>query len=210
MNAEEQQQEGDDQMAGEPTEQSAASTEAETAHAEEPEQTKAEDTTEETGASEATADTTEAEGSATAGDSSGKKTAEAPKPGVKRRILVVEDSPPLRRMVEKLLQTSGFEVDTADNGSSAYQKIQAAEPPYALMVLDIMMPVMDGIRLMAKLQKEEVPNIPPVVICSSRSDRETVRLVSKLGAAGYILKPFKTETVVEKVRQVLAETGQAD
>lgn len=119
------------------------------------------------------------------------------------RVLVVEDSPPLRRMIEKLLSSDGFEVTVANNGQEALQELKQAEAPYSLMLLDIMMPVMDGIKLMAHIKKDPPPNPPPVVLCSSRSDRETVQLTQKLGAAGYILKPFKTETVLTKVRSAL-------
>lgn len=119
--------------------------------------------------------------------------------GLNRRILVVEDSFPLRRMIEKLLTVDGFEVDAVENGKRAVQKLKKAKTPYGLMVLDLMMPEMDGVQTMAYIKKNEIP-APPVVICSSRSDKETIRLVHKLGARGYILKPFKTQLVLQKVR----------
>ncbi len=126
-----------------------------------------------------------------------------------RRVLVVEDSPPLRRMIEKLLHADGFEVQVAENGEAAHKKLNSSEIAFDLMLLDIMMPGMDGIQLMAQLKKEEFDRIPPVVICSSRSDRETIQLVGRLGAVGYILKPFKTETVLGKVHDALGIDADA-
>jgi len=126
-----------------------------------------------------------------------------------RRVLVVEDSPPLRRMIEKLLHADGFEVQVAENGEVAHKKLNDSETAFDLMLLDIMMPGMDGIQLMAQLKKEEFDRIPPVVICSSRSDRETIQLVGRLGAVGYILKPFKTETVLGKVHDALGIEADA-
>lgn len=118
----------------------------------------------------------------------------------KARVLVVEDSPPLRRMLEKILSSDGFIVDTAENGKIAIEMLEKRPFEYSLMMLDIMMPVLDGIKTMATIKKNDIRGVPPVVICSCRSDKETVLLANKLGVAGYILKPFKTEAIVAKVR----------
>ncbi len=124
-------------------------------------------------------------------------------PETAERILVVEDSPPLRRMLEKILTNSGYIVDTAENGEKAIEKLSENPCGYSVMTLDIMMPVLDGIKTMAKIKKDDMKGIPPVIICSCRSDKETVVLSNKLGVSGYILKPFKTETVISKVREII-------
>ena len=129
------------------------------------------------------------------------ETEEAPLP---ERILVVEDSPPLRRLLERTLDDAGYEVTVAENGQQALERLRTASRPFDLTLMDIMMPVMDGIKTMATVRKEKLGTIGKVVICSCRSDQETVKLVVKLGAKGYILKPFKTEAVIERVRSVLA------
>ncbi|MHC4870430.1 MAG: response regulator transcription factor [Planctomycetota bacterium] len=119
------------------------------------------------------------------------------------RVLVVEDSPPLRRMLEKILTSDGFAVDTAENGQIAIDLLTENAGQYSMMMLDIMMPVLDGIKTMATIKKDGIEGVPPVVICSCRSDKETVILANKLGVSGYILKPFKTDTVINKVREIV-------
>ncbi|MFH0911568.1 MAG: response regulator transcription factor [Planctomycetota bacterium] len=130
------------------------------------------------------------------------KPAAAP-PSPPASILVVEDSHPLRNMLQKILGHAGYDVDVAENGEMALAMLRKADPPFALMLLDLMMPIMDGIKVMAQIKKENLPSPPRVLICSSRSDVETVKLVGKLGVAGYVLKPFKTEVVLERVRKTL-------
>lgn len=121
----------------------------------------------------------------------------------KQRILLVEDSIPLCRMVEKLLVSSGYEVTIASNGVEGLKAFDAAKEPFALLIIDIMMPEMDGIQMIAHLRKKGVSQLPPMIICSSRSDAETVKLTLKLGAAAYILKPFTTEIVLGKIKEVI-------
>ncbi len=138
-----------------------------------------------------------------------KQEEKAPEPQ-ERRVLVVEDSKPLRRMLVKIMETQKFTVEEAENGKVALATLKLRGPDFFnLLVVDLMMPVMDGAHFISEARSAFGDKMPPVLICSSRSDRETITLVMKLGVSGYVLKPFKTETVINKVQEVLAAVENA-
>ena len=125
------------------------------------------------------------------------------------KVLVVEDSLPLRRMLCKILESQHLQCFEVADGEAAMALIKQYTPNFfALILTDLMMPKMDGVEFIATLRKKYGAELPPIMICSSRSDRETVQTVAKLGATGYILKPFKTEMVIQRVRDVLARSGK--
>ncbi|GEM_PF-2935314 len=126
------------------------------------------------------------------------------------RILIAEDVLPVRRMLQKILSSAGYDVDVAENGEVALSMLRMANPPFDLVVLDLVMPVLDGVRTLAQMRKEGLYDPPKVLICSSRGDRGTVQLAGKLGVCGYIRKPFKTDTVLDKVRNALESSKQSE
>lgn len=121
-----------------------------------------------------------------------------------KKVLVVEDSMPLRRMLLKIMQNQHFNAFEAENGAVALKCLQDnGSTYYDLIICDLMMPVKDGAQFISEAREGFEGKLPPILICSSRSDRETIQMVMKLGVAGYVLKPFKTETVIAKVRETL-------
>lgn len=126
-----------------------------------------------------------------------------------RQAVVVEDSTPLRRMLCKILSTIKVKTLEAEDGKIAMAHLEKHSPKqFDIIICDLMMPVMDGAAFIAAA-KSTYKEMPPIVICSSRSDREAIQMVRKLGVAGYILKPFKTETVLDKVRATLEPPAEA-
>jgi len=122
--------------------------------------------------------------------------------------LVVEDSMPLRRMLVKILSTLGLEAHEAGDGQAALTALEEKGPGrYSIILCDLMMPIMDGASFVQNAKTKYSSALPPILICSSRSDREAVQVVMKLQVAGYILKPFKTDTVVNKIRELLPDLG---
>ncbi len=137
-----------------------------------------------------------------------KREKSAAKEEISDKVLVVEDSLPLRRMLCKILESQKLQPFEAADGEAAMALIKQYNPEFfTLIMTDLMMPKMDGVEFIAALRKEYGKALPPIIICSSRSDRETVQAVAKLGAAGYILKPFKTEMVIQRVRNLLTAAG---
>jgi CheY-like chemotaxis protein len=84
-------------------------------------------------------------------------------------VLVVDDDFDLRQIVREILQEEGYEVETAANGREALRRLQRSDPP-RVVVLDLMMPVMDGWQLLAELQRDAtLAKIPVVVITASKA-----------------------------------------
>ena len=122
-----------------------------------------------------------------------------------RAVLVVEDSMPTRRMMVKIFKQQGVSAVEATDGQAALDMLNGKGPDaFSLILCDLLMPVMDGPHFIVEARKLHADKLPPILICSSRTDRETLDLVMKLGVAGYILKPFKTEMFIAKVRQFIA------
>jgi len=123
-----------------------------------------------------------------------------------RCILVVDDSPSIRKFVSKALEEAGFRVMTAENGKDAFFRINAIRPD--LIISDINMPEMDGIELCKKTHDDPVLAGIPFVIMSTNSDRAIMRRLLSLGASGYLVKPFNLEQIVITVERLLSDHFQ--
>jgi two-component system OmpR family response regulator len=113
-------------------------------------------------------------------------------------ILVVDDDPRLREVVRYALSREGFEVREASDGVRALQAIREREP--ALIVLDVLMPELDGIEVCRQVRRtSEVP----IVFLSSRGEELDRVLGLELGGDDYLTKPFSTRELVSRVKAVL-------
>ncbi|MFI5398085.1 MAG: response regulator [Candidatus Binatia bacterium] len=113
-----------------------------------------------------------------------------------RPILVVEDDPSLQIILSYFLKRAGYTVIAANNGKEALRILRAGVDP-CLIVLDLMMPVMDGVEFMS-LQLEE-PRLSqlPVVLCSAAPGLEAK--AAQLGAVAHVQKPFNFESLLDVV-----------
>jgi EAL domain-containing protein (putative c-di-GMP-specific phosphodiesterase class I)/DNA-binding response OmpR family regulator len=124
-----------------------------------------------------------------------------PKP---MRILVADDEPDLRELLRINLEAQGYEVQVAEDGIEALALAMAHRPD--LMVLDIMMPGLDGLEVLRRLRREPAYTDLPVVLLSARgSDTEVFEGWSS-GANYYITKPFELDELLEFVQQVQAQS----
>jgi DNA-binding response OmpR family regulator len=105
---------------------------------------------------------------------------------VRKRILLVEDDRFLRRACEASLQQRGFDVTTATDGEQALLLLRTE--PFALVLLDLLMPKKPGIEVLAELRADERTRALPVLILSNSSREEDKRRAVELGAAGYYVK----------------------
>jgi two-component system response regulator AtoC len=108
------------------------------------------------------------------------------------RILVVDDEEPFRRLLKKELSRKGFAVETAPDGRTALNILK--EQVFNVILLDIMMPGMDGLSLMKKLQAD--PAAPVIVVLTGRATIETAVEAMKNGAYDYLTKPYKLDELV--------------
>jgi DNA-binding NarL/FixJ family response regulator len=114
--------------------------------------------------------------------------------------LIIDDSAEVRIILTRYLKNLGFEtIDTADDGRSGVEKARLLKPH--IVVLDGMMPKLDGLRALPEIKKES-PNTV-VVICSSMSDKAKVLQFKDAGADFYILKPFDRKKFEEVIQQAV-------
>lgn len=116
-----------------------------------------------------------------------------------KKILLVEDIYFNQILIESLLVEWGYSVITGDNGSVALDMMQGENPD--LIVLDLMMPVMDGFKFLEA--KAELGIKTPVVVLSARSDMESIQRALSLGANDYITKPFNSSDLENKLKVFL-------
>ncbi|HFA60024.1 MAG TPA: response regulator [Rhodospirillales bacterium] len=120
-----------------------------------------------------------------------------------KRVLVVDDEPNIVLSLEFLMKKAGFEVEVARNGQEALEAI-ARRPPDVLL-LDVMMPEMDGFEVCERLRADPRGRATKVVMLTARGrDSERQRGLA-LGADAYVTKPFSTRELVERVKTMLAE-----
>ena len=113
-------------------------------------------------------------------------------------ILVVDDNPEIREIIQVLLGGEGYLVETAGNGVKALEMLENRE--YDLIILDIMMPGMDGIAATAKIR--EMSNVPIILLTAKSEDSDKV-LGLNIGADDYITKPFNPVEVLARVKSQL-------
>lgn len=122
----------------------------------------------------------------------------------KPKILIVEDEKDIRELVELHLKKAGFETRAAKDGQEAFRKIQESRPD--LIVLDLMLPEMDGKELTKLVKAREDTKSIPIVMLTAKSE-EVDRIVGfELGADDYIPKPFSPRELVLRVQAVLKRT----
>jgi twitching motility two-component system response regulator PilH len=116
-------------------------------------------------------------------------------------VLVVEDSVPQREMITDLLKGSGLDVTVASDGMEALERIQGKVPD--VVVLDIVMPRMNGYEFCRKLKADPATQNVPVVMCSSKGEEFDRYWGMKQGADAYIAKPFQPMELIGTVKQLL-------
>lgn len=116
----------------------------------------------------------------------------------RKTILVVDDEPRYLRLIEVNLATEAYNVKTAANGQEALEMVAAEQPD--LILLDVMMPVMDGFTACERIR--EFSNVPIIIVTAKGEERDRVRGLDA-GADDYILKPFSAQEMLARVRAVL-------
>ncbi len=119
------------------------------------------------------------------------------------RLLVVDDEPSIRDLLSASLRFAGYDVVTAENGTGALAQAEKHRPD--LVVLDVMMPDMDGFEVTRKLR--ERGRDMPVLFLTARDDVEDKVTGLTVGGDDYVTKPFSLEEVVARIRAVLRRTG---
>ena len=117
-------------------------------------------------------------------------------------ILIVDDEPNIVMSLEFLMRKNGYQVGIARNGTEALAAID--QTPYDLILLDIMMPDVDGLEVCRNLRQRPDRAATKVIFLSAKSREADVLKGYEAGADLYIPKPFSTRQLMEKVRELLA------
>lgn len=124
---------------------------------------------------------------------------------MKTRIMVVDDDPNIRELVRLYLEKEGFEIVTAERGDEAVKLFRASPPN--LMLLDVMLPGMDGWQVCREVRK--ISNIPIIMLTAKDETFDKV-LGLELGADDYVVKPFDSKEVVARIKAVLRRCTPAE
>ncbi|MFH1392598.1 MAG: response regulator [bacterium] len=119
------------------------------------------------------------------------------------KILIVEDDTFISKMYEAKLIGLGYQAKVAENGEEALQKIKEWQPD--LILLDLILPILDGFEVLKKTKADDNFNKIPIIILSNLDQKENIERGIKLGADDYVMKArFTPSEVVEKIKKCLA------
>ena len=123
------------------------------------------------------------------------------------RILLVDDEVPIVKVVSKRLEIEGFAVSVAMDGQEGVRKALAERPD--LILLDLMMPKMNGFEACTVLKRDPATCQIPIVILSAKTQEEDERRALACGADAYFKKPFNAPVLMEGIRKLLARSSDA-
>lgn len=119
------------------------------------------------------------------------------------RVLLAEDEPHIRRVLITLLEAAGFQVDAVPDGSTALQRIRGTAP-YALILMDIMMPDATGLEILPEVRSLSHRKDTPVIILTAKGQDTDRDKALALGANDFMTKPFSPKKLLNRVDELLA------
>jgi two-component system alkaline phosphatase synthesis response regulator PhoP len=125
-----------------------------------------------------------------------------------RRVLVVDDERSIRLLCRVNLSASGIDVLEADNGTTALELARRERPD--LVLLDVMMPDLDGWTVARELADDERTREIPIVFLTARAEAADKRMGQQLGGVGYVVKPFDPVTIGEFVERVIERVERGE
>ena len=124
-----------------------------------------------------------------------------------KKILVVDDEPDVLELIEFNLKAAGFEVATAVDGAEALTKARSVQP--ALILLDVMLPEIDGMQVCKTLKREPATASIPIIMLTAKAAEIDRVLGLELGADDYVTKPFSPRELVLRIKGLLRRKGDA-
>jgi len=119
------------------------------------------------------------------------------------KILIIEDDPLMSRMYQKVFGFEGYEVETARNGQEGIEKIKTVNP--TIVLLDIMMPVMNGLEVLDRVKADEQTKHIPIVMLTNLAGLQDAETALSKGAVKYIVKSeHEPKQVVDMIKEIIA------
>lgn len=121
-------------------------------------------------------------------------------------VLVVDDDPVIQKLLQVNFEMEGFTVLTAGDGEAGLAKAQAERPD--AIVLDVMMPKMDGLEVARRLKNDPATQSIPIVLLSAKAQQADVQAGAATGADDYLTKPFDPLELLQRVGELLERRGR--
>ncbi len=125
-----------------------------------------------------------------------------------KKILCVDDDPGILTVIEAAFQVEGFDVSTSSSGYEMFEKLNSLTPD--LILLDVLMPGMDGFEVCQQLKAKKETEQIPVIMFSVRCDIRDVERATQVGACRHIPKLIAMDNLIQQIKDVLKETGQEE
>jgi adenylate cyclase len=119
----------------------------------------------------------------------------------KKKILIVDDEPELVEMLKIRLEASGYDVISASDGEEGLKRAEKEKPD--LILLDIMMPGMDGLVVLARLRNNLETNFIPVIMLTAKGDTSAILEAQREFATDYVIKPFEPQHLLSLIQKCL-------
>jgi len=120
-----------------------------------------------------------------------------------KKILLVDDEPHIITMLENRMKHAGYEVITACDGQDALTKAQKEKPD--LIILDLMLPKLDGYKVCRMLKFDEKYKHIPIIMLSARAQEADKKMGETVGADGFVTKPFEPQVLLGKIKDLLKQ-----
>lgn len=121
-----------------------------------------------------------------------------------KKILIADDEDEIRNLLAMALSSKGYEIIACADGGEALEKTKESQPD--LLILDLMMPVMDGLRLCHHIVFEsDIFPTPKVILLTCRRENRDKEMGEKIGADVYMTKPFSLDDITDKVKELIGE-----
>ncbi len=120
-----------------------------------------------------------------------------------KKILMVDDEEALIRLVTMYLKYHSYEVISAGDGQEGLEKAKTEKPD--LIILDLMLPKMDGYKVCGLLKKDTRYSKTPIILFTAKAQEKDVKLGEEVGADAYITKPFEPEVLLSKIKELIRE-----
>ncbi|WP_263409917.1 response regulator [Terriglobus tenax] len=123
-----------------------------------------------------------------------------------RNVLIVDDSPAMRKVIRRVLMLSNFETQECFEANDGLEALDILRiEPIDIVLTDINMPRMNGEELLEKMSQDDTLSLMPVMVISTDRSEERMRRMDALGAKGYVTKPFAPETLGAALNEIFVE-----
>ncbi|MGH7446213.1 MAG: response regulator transcription factor [Longimicrobiales bacterium] len=123
---------------------------------------------------------------------------------LRRNILVIDDEPYIGRIIQLKLEASPYHVDVCQDGASALHRLRT-EDPVDLILLDIMMPKMNGFEVLARLREIPHRRKTPVIMLTGKGQSTDREQAASLGASDFLTKPFSPKKLLARIEEIFTD-----